>query len=183
MESLQGQFLLSTKQMPDPRFREKLILMCGHTAEGAIGLVVNHPVPEVTVADILTSVSIEVPDFPLPPVYIGGPVEPETAFILYSSDYRARSELAVSETISLSSDMDLLRDIARGRGPRSYLVVLGYSGWSAGQLEGELAMDGWLTLPGDDDIVFRTDDGEKWQRAAQRFGIDITTFGDTVGSA
>ena len=81
MESLQGSFLISTSKMPDPRFREKLIYMCGHTHEGAIGLVVNNPLPDVTFDEILINANIPVPDFELPPVYIGGPVEMESAAV------------------------------------------------------------------------------------------------------
>jgi len=183
MESLQGNFLISTAKMPDPRFREKLIFMCGHTQEGAIGLVVNNPLPDVRLDEILKSADIPVPDIELPPVYVGGPVEMGSGFILYTADYQAESQLQVSPTIYLSSDPKILQDIALNKGPSSYLFLLGYAGWGPGQLENELTDNGWLTLPGEDNVIFHTPDSQKWKVAAQRFGIDITTYGDIVGSA
>jgi len=183
MESLQGNFLISTSKMPDPRFREKLIYMCGHTEEGAIGLVVNNPLPDVTLDEILKNVNIPVPDFELPPVYLGGPVEMGSGFILYIADYHAENELQVSSTVCLSSDPQILQDITLHSGPSNFLFLLGYAGWGPGQLENELMDNGWLTLPAEDDIIFKTPDSMKWKVAAQKFGIDITTYGDVVGSA
>ena len=183
MESLQGSFLISTSKMPDPRFREKLIYMCGHTEEGAIGLVVNNPLPDVKFGEILKSADIPLPDFELPPVYLGGPVEMGSGFILYTGDYQTLSQMQVSETVYLSSDPAVLQDIAAGRGPGRYLFLLGYSGWGPGQLEGELTDNGWLTLPAEDNIIFDTADDLKWKAAAGKHGIDITTFGDVIGSA
>ncbi len=183
MENLQGSFLLSTSQMPDPRFREKLIYICGHSGDGSIGLVVNNPLPDITLDDILINASIAVPDFELPPVYLGGPVEMEVGFILYTSDYRAENYMMVTPTVNLSSDHQILLDISLGNGPESYLFLLGYAGWGPGQLESELTDNGWLTLPAADNIIFNTPDSLKWKAAAQKYGIDITTFGDVAGSA
>jgi putative transcriptional regulator len=183
MESLQGSFLLSTPKMPDPRFQEKLIYMCGHSEEGSIGLVVNNPLPDITLDDILINTNISVPDFELPPVYLGGPVEMESGFILYTSDYQAENHMQVTQSVCLSSDTQILQDIARGNGPRNYLFLLGYAGWAPGQLENELTDNGWLTLPAEDNIIFNIPDDMKWKVAAQKYGIDITTFGDVVGSA
>jgi len=183
MESLQGNFLISTAKMPDPRFREKLIYMCGHTEEGAIGLVVNNPLPDVRLGEILTSADIPLPDFELPPVYLGGPVEMTSGFILYTADYNAPSQLQVTASVCLSSDPLILRDIALNAGPSKYLFLLGYAGWGPGQLENELMDNGWLTLPADDDVIFDTPDHVKWKVAAKRYGIDIATYGDVIGSA
>jgi len=99
MESLQGNFLISTAKMPDPRFREKLIFMCGHTEEGAIGLVVNNPLPDVRLDEILKSADIPVPAFELPPVYLGAPVEMGSGFILYTAEYNAPNQMQVSATV------------------------------------------------------------------------------------
>jgi len=183
MESLQGSFLISTSKMPDPRFREKLIFMCGHTEEGAIGLVINNPLPDVRLDEIFKSADIPVPDFELPPVYLGGPVEMGSGFILYTADYHAESQLQVSATVCLSSDPKILQDIALNAGPSKYLFLLGYAGWGPGQLEDELTDNGWLMLPAEDKVIFNTPDPMKWKVAAQKFGIDITTYGDVVGSA
>jgi len=183
IESLQGYFLVATPRMPDPRFAGKLVYICAHNAEGAMGLVVNEPLPEITLADLFLSVSIPAPEGNLSAVYLGGPVEIASAFFLYSSEYSANHFLMVSKSVCLTSDPGILHDIAVGRGPENFLAVLGYSGWGPGQLEAELSVDGWLTLPGDDAIIFHTPDSLKWQKAGRLHGIDIFLFGDTVGSA
>lgn len=183
MESLQGNFLISTAQMPDPRFRESLVYLCAHNDEGAMGVVVNKPLVGISIADILQSAAMELCiDSPLP-VYLGGPVDMETAFFLYSSEYRLEHQMEISRTISLSSDPQILRDIARDRGPLHFVFVLGYAGWGPGQLENELSMEGWLTLPAEDEVIFRVPDDLKWKRAAEIYGIDITTYEDIIGSA
>lgn len=183
MDSLQGYFLISTPQMPDPRFQERVVYMCAHSDEGAMGLIVNQPIAEVRLTDVLRGAEIEVPDIPLPPVYMGGPVGLNSAFFLYSTDYTAEPQLVVSNTVALSSDLEILKDIARGSGPRHYIFALGYSGWAPGQLENELTVNGWLTLPADDEILFATPDEFKWKRAAKKYGIDITMFGGVIGNA
>lgn len=183
MESLQGYFLIATPKMPDPRFHEQVVYICTHDDAGAMGLVVNRPLPDLTLADILLQFNLPVPSSPLPPVYYGGPVETSTAFILYSNEYTAPSSMTVSDTVSLSRDPAILDDISMGRGPASYLFLLGYAGWAPGQLEAELGLDGWLTLPGDDQVLFHPADEMKWRMAAQIFGIDIAVFGDVIGTA
>ena len=107
----------------------------------------------------------------------------ESGFILYTADYHAKDQLQVSNTVCLSSDPQILQDIALHNGPGNYLFLLGYAGWGPGQLENELTDNGWLILPAEDDIIFKTPDSLKWKVAAQKFGIDITTYGDVVGSA
>ena len=149
-----------------------------------MGLVVNQPLPDIFLGEILQSFSLVPPAHELPPVYLGGPVETNAAHILYSSEYgTAASFLEVSPTVCLTREPGVLEDIARGKGPLKYLFLLGYAGWAPGQLENELGMDGWLTLPAEDEVLFDTPDNEKWQKAAQKFGIDISVFGDVIGSA
>ncbi len=183
LDNLKGAFLISTPKMPDPRFAEQVIFICAHNDEGAMGLAINQPSPYFSLEEILKSARLPVPQKPLPPVYIGGPVEMESAFILYGSDYKAEHELEVSGSISLSREARILEDIANDRGPRKYLFILGYAGWGPGQLETELLADGWLTLPADDSIIFEAPDDEKWKTAAMQYGIDISTFGDMLGYA
>ncbi|MEW6429664.1 MAG: YqgE/AlgH family protein [Thermodesulfobacteriota bacterium] len=183
MQSLQGYFLIATPQMPDPRFQEQVVYLCAHNAEGAMGLVINRPFPDIRFGDVLASLDMQPPAGPLPPVYMGGPVELNSGHILYTSDYRAENFLKVSETVHLSRDIAILQDIAAGRGPHRYLFCLGYAGWAPGQLEEELRMDGWLTLPGENEVLFHPEDDRKWKLAARKFGIDIAVFGDVIGSA
>lgn len=184
MKSLSGNFLISTPQMPDPRFQEQVIYLCAHNEEGAMGLVINNPNPEITVREVLQGANLPVPDGELPPVYMGGPVEIDAGFIVYNSvDYINNNALEVAPDIFLSRDTRLLEDISQAKGPENYLFMLGYAGWGEGQLETELVDNSWLTVPGSFEILFNTPDELKWKLAAHSFGIDIAVFGDVVGNA
>lgn len=183
MDNLTDSFLISTPKMPDPRFAEQVIYICAHNQEGAMGVAINQPNPFFSLDEILRSANLPTPEGDLPPVYIGGPVEMESAFILYHSGYDAEHKLEISQTIALSRETKILEDIAHGRGPLKYLFLLGYAGWGPGQLEGELLAEGWLTLPASESIIFDAPDDEKWRTAALQYGIDISTFGDVLGYA
>ncbi len=183
MESLAGYFLISTPQMPDPRFREQVIYLCAHGDEGAMGLVINNPDKSLTLLDILHGANMPIPEGQLPPVYLGGPVEREAGFILYSPGNSQRYSLEVSPHVYLSRDSRMLEDIARSEGPENFLFMLGYAGWGPGQLETELMDNSWLTVPGDEEILFHTPDEFKWKKAAYKYGIDISLFGDVIGNA
>jgi len=183
IDTLTGTFLISTPKMPDPRFEEQVIYICAHSHEGAMGVAINKPNKLFTIPEILRGANLPVPEIDLPPVYIGGPVELESAFILYQSDYRTDYQLEISPTVSLSRESKILEDIANSNGPDKYLFILGYAGWGPGQLEAELLDDGWLTVPADDHVIFDIPDNEKWRTAAMHYGIDISTFGDVIGYA
>ena len=183
MENLNGHFLISTPQMPDPRFQEQVIYLCAHNEEGAMGAVINKPNKEISMLEVLSCANIPLPDTPLPPVYIGGPVETDAGFILYTSDYYTEHALEITPGVSLSRDCRLLEDISRGKGPNDYLFLLGYAGWAPGQLEFELMDNSWLTVPADIDVLFHTPDEFKWKKAAYRYGIDISMFTDAIGNA
>ena len=183
VDSLTGSFLISTQKMPDPRFEEQVILICAHNEEGAMGVAVNRPNSMFSLAEILESARLPIPGEELPLVYIGGPVELESAFILYSSGYSTEYQLQVSPTVFLSRETKVLEDIANSRGPEKYLFILGYAGWGPGQLEQELVAEGWLTVPGSDTIIFDTEDELKWRAAAMQYGIDISVYEDVTGRA
>ncbi|MFV0437989.1 MAG: YqgE/AlgH family protein [Desulfopila sp.] len=183
IECLTGSFLVSTPRMPDPRFEEQVIYICAHSQEGAMGLAINKPSLAFSLAEVLKGADLPLPTGKLPPIYMGGPVELESAFILYRSDYRTEYQLEVSPTVSLSRETKVLHDIVEGAGPEKYLFLLGYTGWGPGQLERELLDDGWLMVPADDNIIFEMSDEQKWKAAAMQYGIDISTFGDVIGYA
>jgi len=183
MESLQGHFLISTRQMPDPRFQEQVIYLCVHNDEGAMGLVVNNPNHEITMLDVFHGASLPLPKGPLPPVYIGGPVGMDSGFILFSPEDSKFTSLEVADDVFLSRDVRLLEIIAQGKSPEDFLFMLGYAGWGPGQLETELMDNGWLTVPGNTEILFHTPDENKWKMAAYQYGIDISVFGDVIGYA
>jgi putative transcriptional regulator len=183
MDSLAGHFLISTPQMPDPRFQEQVIYLCVHNEDGAMGLVINNPNPELTLLDVLHGSNLALPAGTLPQVYMGGPVEIDAGFIIHDSLIADRHSVEVEPGVFLSRDSRLLEDISLGHGPKHFLFMLGYAGWGAGQLEGELIDNSWLTVPADLDVLFHTPDTLKWRRAAQKFGIDISSFGDIIGYA
>ncbi len=183
IDTLTGSFLISTQKMPDPRFEEQVVYVCAHSHEGAMGVVINRPNPMFTLGEVLRGAGLPIPSEELPPIHIGGPVELESAFILYKSDYHAEFELAVSSTVSLSRETKVLEDISNSEGPEKYLFLLGYAGWGPGQLEQELVDDGWLTVPANDHIIFDVPDEEKWRSAAMLYGIDISVFTDVIGNA
>ncbi len=181
--SLAGTFLVSTPQMPDPRFEEHVIYICAHNEEGAMGVAINQPNRLLSLAEIIRGADLPMPAGDLPPVYIGGPVELESAFIMYHADYNAEHRLEVSDTVSLTRETRVLEDIALGRGPKHYLFILGYTGWGPGQLENELMNNGWLSVPASDEIIFHCPDEFKWKAAAMQYGIDIVTYTDVIGNA
>jgi len=183
IDRLTGSFLISTPQMPDPRFAEQVILICAHSEEGAMGVAVNKPNPFISLKEILKSTNLPVPEVELPAVYVGGPVEMESAFVLYRSGYRVDHQLEIGDNLSLSRESKVLEDISKNKGPSEYLFLLGYAGWGPGQLESELVADGWLSLPSDESIIFNVADNAKWKTAAMLYGIDISTLGDMAGLA
>lgn len=183
IDTLTGSFLLSTPQMPDPRFAEQVIYICAHSHEGAMGVAINKPNPHLTFEEVLLSNNFPVPPKSHYPVYMGGPVEMNAGFVLYQSDYSTDQQLEISSTVYLSRENKVLEDIAYQRGPEKFLFIVGYAGWGPGQLEQELVSQGWLTIPAEDSIIFDVPDEMKWRQAAALYGIDISTFRDFVGNA
>ena len=184
MDSLAGYFLIATSHMPDPRFAKKVIYMCSHHEdEGAMGFIINQPVPEITLAEVFISMNLPAPDFDLPNVYMGGPVEMDAAFFLHSADYTSSGYMEVNESIRVSRDPMILNDIAEKRGPKEYRFLLGYAGWAPGQLETELMHEGWLTLPADSHDIFGIPPEKMWEKITAKYGIDITMFEDVIGTA
>lgn len=184
MESLQGNFLVATNQMRDPRFRKCVILICFHNpSEGAMGLVVNQPLGDFSLRHALHGLDFDDTTLVLPPVYLGGPVEVESAFILHSAEYVRPGSQQVLDQVYLSSDPLLLLEVARGRGPRQCRLLVGYAGWGVGQLEHELAGEGWLTLPAAADDLFHIPAAAMWKEVTAKHGIDMDLYADIPGNA
>lgn len=182
---LTGKLLIAMPGMPDPRFDRSVILVCAHSADGAMGLIVNKPLPELGFDELLSQLKIEVPAPAAPvPVHYGGPVETGRGFVLHSADYTGNSStLAVGEGFGMTATLDILEDIARGFGPARAILALGYAGWGAGQLEGELAQNGWLTADAPADLVFAPEDATKWEGAIRQLGIDVRALSGAAGRA
>ncbi len=172
--SLTGQLLVATPEMGDPRFARTVIYMVHHDATGAMGLVVNRPFKEVSIALLLERLGMDKTgvrgDIR---VHYGGPVEPGRAFIVHTTDYTAEGTQVIKNGIALTGRPAILRAIAAGTGPRRALFVLGYAGWAPGQLEAEIATGAWATAPADPGLVFGDNYEEKWDRAMARRKIDL----------
>ncbi len=181
---LSGQLLVAMPGIGDPRFEKTVICICAHSEEGAMGLVVNRVIENLTFPDMLKQLGIEaVPAAKKIQVHFGGPVEAGRGFVLHSSDYTHEGTLMVDEGVALTATVDILRDIAEGVGPKDTLLALGYAGWGGGQLDRELSTNGWLSVPADKELVFSTDLDSKWDRAMAKIGIDPRMLSEDVGHA
>ncbi|WP_425043718.1 YqgE/AlgH family protein [Primorskyibacter sp. S87] len=183
---LTGKLLIAMPGMGDPRFEHSVVFMCSHGEDGAMGLIINKPVPQLSLSDLFSQLEIEVTDDANghPPVHFGGPVETTRGFVLHSSDYEANlHSMSVSDEISMTATLDILEDIAHGRGPRQKLLTLGYSGWGPGQLESEIATNGWLTTDTDLSLVFDLAHDERWSAALATLGVDPLTLSASAGHA
>ncbi len=181
---LTGQLLIAMPNMRDPRFARSVIYVCAHNADGAMGLVVNRLVGSVTFPDLLEQLSIE-PGATCEEirVHFGGPVESGRGFVLHSGDYSHDSTLVVDEKMALTATVDILSDIAHGRGPRCSLLALGYAGWGPGQLDSEFQANGWLSVAADETLVFDDELDSKWERAIGKLGIDVSSLSGEAGHA
>lgn len=182
---LLGKLLVALPGMPDPRFEKSVIFMCAHSQEGAMGLIVNKPFEGLTFREMIAKLDIEVTAAtPDPPILFGGPVGTGQGFVLHSSEYRGNeATMKVTSEISLTATVDILRAIAHGSGPKHALFALGYAGWGAGQIEGEMASNGWIPCEADQRIVFGTDCESKWKAALATLGADITGLSSEAGRA
>jgi putative transcriptional regulator len=167
---LTGQLLVATSEMRDPRFVETVIYMIQHDHSGAMGLVINRPLAKGPISDLLKGLGVESGDASGEIVlHYGGPVEPQKAFVLHSEDYVGKETTLVSAGVALTVDHEIVRAIARGKGPSKSLFILGYAGWAPGQLEAEIKAGAWFSIPGDAGLIFGGDPSTKWERAmAQR---------------
>jgi putative transcriptional regulator len=165
-------------------FARSVIYICAHSNAGAMGIVLNQPMPGVDFSELLTELnvprSISIPE---PLIHFGGPVETSRGFILHSSDFTHSDTVRLNDRICITGTVDILRDISAGKGPRKSLFALGYAGWEAGQLEAEIQDNAWLTVPADDEVIFSTNLPQKWEKALSRLGIDPLSLSSETGHA
>ncbi len=178
-----GRCLIAMPGMPDERFDKTLIYMCAHSPEGAMGLVINKPMSNISFPDLLEQLEISPPDGEGIEVLFGGPVETGRGFVLHSPDYVHDATLIVDDEVALTATVDVLRAIAGGEGPRQSLLALGYAGWGPGQLDDEIKANGWLSVDADTHLLFDTSIEDKWHRAMAKLGIDPIMLSDTAGNA
>jgi putative transcriptional regulator len=189
---LDGQMLIAMPAMNDERFERSLIYVCAHSDEGAMGIVVNQVAGNINFADLLVQLEVipAADRIVLPEraetvkVLKGGPVETGRGFVLHSADfYIENSTLPIDEGICLTATIDVLKAIARGNGPNSAILALGYAGWAPGQLENEIQQNGWLHCAADPDLIFGTDIETKYSKALQKIGIDLAMLSSESGHA
>lgn len=182
---LTGKCLIAMPGMGDPRFAHALVYLCAHSPEGTMGLIVNKPTSDLRMRDLLEHLSITPgPAIRNLPVHFGGPVEHGRGFVLHDDGYRSDlATLHVRRGFGMTATLDILEDLAEGRGPERAILALGYAGWGPGQLEQELAQNGWLTCEADSDLVFVTPDAEKWEAALARLGVSPLMLSQEAGRA
>jgi putative transcriptional regulator len=181
---LRGKLLLAMPNMGDPRFERSVICLCEHSEHGAMGIIVNQPAEHIDFPELMDQLHIPTPEHCAPVgVFTGGPVEPNRGFVLHSADYLHDTTLIVSEIVALSATVDILKALARGKGPRHSLLALGYAGWGPGQLEAEIQENAWLHTEVDTDLLFETDPALKWPLAMAKLGIDLSMLSTQAGHA
>lgn len=182
--TLTGQLLVAMPHMADSRFARTVVYLCAHSAEGAMGLVVNRLIDSLSFHSLLDQLGLEANGEALEmPVHFGGPVESSRGFVLHSADYIQDSTLVIDEDMALTATIDVLKAIANGSGPRQRVLALGYAGWGAGQLDAEIQANGWLMVPADHELVFGVDNDTKWERSMAKIGIDLSLLSTEAGHA
>lgn len=183
---LEGKLLIALPGMPDPRFERSVIFMCAHSLDsGAMGLCINKPIEGLNFRELAGKLEIEAgpktPDFP---ILYGGPMETGRGFVLHSNDYESdESTLPVSDQVSLTATLDILRAIAEGHGPQRAIFALGYAGWGAGQIEDEIRSNDWIHCDADPSLLFAEAVEGKWAAALGKLGIDISGLTSNAGRA
>jgi putative transcriptional regulator len=182
---LTGKLLIAMPGMADMRFEKSVIFVCSHSSDGALGLIVNKPLEGLPFRDLMTQMDIPVSDLtPRVPVMFGGPVETDRGYVLHSNERNnSPATLAVTSEIALTPTIDILRAIARGTGPQKFLFALGYAGWGAGQIEDEIAGNGWIHCDADAELVFGGDASSKWPLALAKLGANLSGLSSDIGHA
>lgn len=181
---LTGQLLIAMPAMGDPRFSQSVVYLCAHTAEGAMGLVLNRPIVKPSFDELLKQLEVA----PVPParrikLCAGGPVDNARGFVLHTSDWIGEGSLRVNEEVALTASLDVLKVIAEGGGPRECILALGYAGWGPGQLDEEIQHNSWLSVSADEALVFDHDHDTKWRRAFAKLKIDPLLLSEAAGHA
>ena len=188
---LDGQLLIAMPAMTDKRFARSVVYMCAHSKDGAMGIIINQRASHIDFPALMERLGLSavaagsrVTGLADRPVHVGGPVETGRGFVLHSSDYVASdTTLQIDSKVCLTATVDILKAIAAGIGPHQSILALGYASWGAGQLEDELAANGWLTCPSHPDLVFSSDLDLKYTRALATLGVDLSHLSSNAGHA
>lgn len=179
-----GQLLIAMPGMEDQRFTQSVILMCAHTDEGAMGIVLNRPLAKPSFEALLTQLDVQ----PTPParqirLCQGGPVDHGRGFVLHTNDWTGDGSLRVDDNLALTASLDVLQEIASGGGPKEGLLALGYASWGPGQLDREIQDNVWLSAPAPVELLFDADYDTKWRRALGILRIDPLLLSSAAGHA
>ncbi len=189
-DHLANQFLIAMPGMVDPNFAGSVIYLFEHTERGAMGLVVNRPT-EVNLSTLFDKIDLKLEIAPLldQPVYFGGPVQVERGLVLHESNPKLSysSSLIIPGGLTMTTSKDVLEEVANGKGPAQFLMTLGYAGWGAGQLEEEITLNGWINVPLNREqmieIIFNTPSSQRYQKAMNHLGFDLSDLSGEAGHA
>lgn len=181
---LSGQLLVATPVIDSGCFQKSVIYVFNHSAEGAMGLIINQPIELVNYTALLDGMDLpkDASDRQIP-IFFGGPVERARGFVVHSTDYVRDFTLARSAELAVTASSAILSDILNGNGPKHASLVVGYAGWGAGQLEAEIEQNSWITVPATEALMFGTENELKWATASKSLGIDMAFYSTTVGHA
>jgi putative transcriptional regulator len=178
-----GKCLIAMPGIADERFKNAVIFICSHSKDGAMGIIVNHKAYNFTFNDLSKQLSLENKTNEKVIVHSGGPVEKIRGFVLHSTDYVGNGTIMIDKNIAISASVEILSDIAKGNGPKENIIALGYSYWHADQLENEILQNSWLTVPYSKELLFETNIDNKWEKALDLLGIDLSRFSLKPGHA
>jgi putative transcriptional regulator len=181
---LTGQLLIAMPAMPDPRFAHSVIYMCSHSAQGAMGLIVNRLYGSLNFHSLLDQLDLKLAHHAHDVrVHFGGPVESNRGFVLHSADYQREGTMMIDDHVGLTATVEILQALAAGTGPLQSFLALGYAGWQPGQLDAELQANGWLIAPADSGLLFDANLETKWERAIGKLGISPAMLSADAGHA
>jgi putative transcriptional regulator len=172
--SLTGRLLVALPNMKDPRFSESVVYIVKHDREGAFGLVINRVLTSAPIEEVLAGFGVDEKGGKGEiAIHYGGPVSPRQGFVLHSDDIMRENSTRVNNGMAITSDPTIIRDISLGKGPRQFLLIIGYAGWAPGQLEQELQNKAWFSIPADKEIIFSKQTEKKWQRAMDKRQVPL----------
>ena len=184
LDSIKGHFLIAMPGLKDPNFSMTVTSICEHSAEGSLGLIINRQIPDLTAKKIFEELNIDhLESCNEIPIYFGGPVHMNELFVLHGPPFGWTGCLEVTPFLALSNTLDILKAIAAGEGPESFLITLGCAGWGPGQLESEILQNSWVTCPAVEEIIYSRPIDLKWKAAMGAAGVDPTLLSDTAGNA
>ena len=165
----EGKLLVARPGMSDPVFWRSVVLLVEHSEKGAFGVMVNRVAQRISLSSLFRSFGLKAPrNVSEVDIHYGGPVSPDSGFVLHTKEYKLDETHDMSENVALSPIDAVLRAMTRGKRPEKIVIVVGYAGWGAGQLESEMRRGDWYTAPADPDILFDDDHASKWSRAMER---------------